>query len=236
MKSPSVSPAVEFLLDLVFPKHCQNCNCEGNYLCISCQTEIETPPEKCPVCAKLSLLGRAHESCQTKSKPLTGLLVAASYHLESVRKLIWHFKYSGVKEAGNTLADLLVDSLVEKELIDYFADSVVIPVPLHKSRQKLRGFNQAEYLAAVLADKLNLVFLPFLRKIKNTRSQVELEKAERLKNLQNAFAITSEQKLNAKKVLLVDDVSSTSATLQECARLIKRQGASEIWGLVVARN
>ena len=231
-----MAPVVEFLLDLVFPKYCQNCNHEGDYLCVSCQTGIEIPPEKCPVCSKPSPVGRAHESCQTKTKPLTGLLVAAGYNLESIRKLIWHFKYSGVKEAGNTLSDILVDLLVEKELIDYFSDSVVIPVPLHKSRQKLRGFNQAEYLASVLADKLNLEFVPFLRKIKNTKSQVELEKEQRLKNLRGAFAISSQKKLADRKVLLVDDVSSTSATLQECARLIKQQGASEIWGLVVARN
>ncbi len=231
-----MSPVVEFLLDLVFPKSCQNCNSEGGYLCVSCQTAIEIPLEKCPVCSKPSLLGLAHESCQTKSKPLTGLLVAANYNLGSIRKLIWHFKYSGVKEAGNTLAEILVDLLVQKELIDYFADGIVIPVPLHKSRQKLRGFNQAHYLAAVLAYKLNLEFLPVLRKIKNTRSQVELEKDERQKNLQNAFALSSERKLTGRKVLLIDDVASTSSTLQECAKLIKHQGATEIWGLVVARN
>ena len=131
------------------------------------------------------------------------------------------------------------DFLVESDLIDYFRDSVVIPVPMHAKRQRFRGFNQAEELAQNLARNLRLEFAPVLIKTKKTDRQVDLEKTQRLENVKNAFTLTSHlnpQLLSGRSILLIDDVATTSATLNECAKILKAREPAEIWGLVVARN
>lgn len=96
--------------------------------------------------------------------------------------------------------------------------------------------NQAELLAAEFARRTGLEFLPILRKIKSSKRQVYLEREERLANLAGLFEADPHPSLDERKVILIDDVATTGATLNECAKVLKAQGAGEIWGLVVARN
>ena len=226
----------EFLLDLVFPVYCQGCFTEGEYLCLACQAKLEMPEGRCLVCSKGSFLGRIHPGCQSRGVTLDGLLVAARYHDPAIRNLIWHFKYDSVKGASLVLSQILADFFVAQKLEEYFASSAVIPVPLHRRRFRERGFNQAELLAEGFASRLGLEYLPILKRTKNSQSQVDLERGERLENVKNLFAAPPRPSLGERKIILVDDVATTGATLNECAKELKKQSPSEIWGLVVARN
>lgn len=110
-------------------------------------------------------------------------------------------------------------------------DGVLVPVPLHPQREKMRGFNQAR----LLAEQLGLP-AEMLKRIKNKHPQAELPREDRLKNLKNSFKISGKFDLSNKKIVLVDDVCSTGATLNECAKVLRQAGAKEIWGLVLARG
>lgn len=227
---------IEALLDFVFPKVCQGCSQEGSYLCILCQDKIQIPQERCLFCSKPSLLGRIHADCRSGEFFLEGILVAADYQNQATRNLIWHLKYHSVQAIAEILATLMADYFVQHELLDYFAASAVIPVPLHKKRLRARGFNQAEVLAKLLADKLGFQYLPILEKTKPSKRQVDLERGQRLENVQGLFWAPALPSLGERKIILVDDVAATGATLNECAKVLKKQEVSEVWGLVVARN
>lgn len=230
------SSILEGALDLIFPIFCQGCLKEGEYLCLFCQAKIQPPLERCFVCGKNSFLGKVHSSCESRNFVLNGLLVAADYRQESIRNLIWHLKYSSVESISETLSIILTDYFISRDLQTYFASSVIVPVPLHKNKQKIRGFNQAEAIAEKFAQRLGLEYLPSLEKLKNVESQVELERQERLLNVKGVFAAKPIPSLGERKVILIDDVATTGATLNECAKVLKKQGVKEIWGLVVARN
>ncbi len=163
-------------------------------------------------------------------------MVAADYRQPSIQNLIWRLKYDSVKAMSEPLALLLADFFLGRDLSDFFANAVVVPVPLHRRRQRLRGFNQAAILAQEFAGRLGLEYLPILERLKNNRRQTELPREERLQNVQNLFRVQAVPSLGERKIILLDDVATTGATLNECAKVLRIQKPSEIWGLVVARN
>ncbi|SRR3989338_2648809 len=230
------SPPVKFILDLVFPELCQGCGIEGTYLCVPCQQKITAPLSRCLSCGKPSLLGTTHLECRSREISLAGLMVAAEYEYRPVRDLVWHYKYSLVRDIGEILATILADYLVRNDLLDYFETAAVVPVPLHDRRRRLRGFNQAELIAYHLSRKFGFSYLPILKRIKPTPSQVELPREERLNNVRGVFAAEPTPSLGERKIILIDDVATTGATLNECAKVLMQGEPREIWGLVVARN
>lgn len=226
----------KLFLDLVFPEICQGCGIEGIYFCLECQAKIKSPSQRCFVCSRDSFLGQIHPECQSQKVFLAGVLVVAPYENRGIQDLIRYLKYYSVRPIGKMLGQLMADFLISLDLVDYFAGSAVVPVPLHKRRLRSRGFNQAEILASDVAGRMNWELLPILTKARSTQSQVDLKKEERLENLKGVFACSRGLSLEGRKILLVDDVASTAATLNECAKVLKKQRASEVWGLVVARN
>lgn len=223
-------------LDLIFPIFCQGCGREGLWLCLSCQAKISTPETRCLTCGKPSFLGRTHAECRTRDQALDGLLVAADYQNEGIRNLIWNLKYNSVDSISEVLVTLMIDYLVKNDLLEYFSRATIIPVPLAKRRVRERGFNQAGLLAQNLAEKLHLEYLPILEKIKHSKRQVDLSREERVQNVVGHFRASILPSLGEQKILLIDDVATTGATLNECAKVLREQQVSEIWGFVVARN
>ena len=231
--------ATRFLLDLLFPIVCQDCGAEGEYLCLACQLKITPPIHRCHVCGASSLLGRVHDGCATRKTGLFGLMVVAEYKIPVIRALIWQLKYNSVSAISETLALLMADFFIKSDLTEYFSGSLVVSVPMRKRRLRMRGFNQAEQIARHLAKKMSMQYCPGLKKIKNTTRQVDMKREERLENVQGAFAL--DNKIDAelfagRKIILVDDVATTGATLNECALILQDLSPAEIWGLVVARN
>ncbi|MFC1780234.1 ComF family protein [Patescibacteria group bacterium] len=119
--------------------------------------------------------------------------------------------------------------------------SMITFIPLNPWRKRSRGFNQAELLAVKLSKCQDVKCVKLLKRVRNTRKQVGLKRAERLNNLKEAFALNEKtaKQLTAKqksKVIIVDDVMTTGATLEECAKVLKKAGIKEVYGLVVARG
>lgn len=112
---------------------------------------------------------------------------------------------------------------------------IIVPVPLHKKRQNLRGFNQASLLGNLVAQKLGLSFNEVLIRVKNTKPQFSLKSEDRRHNIQGAFELKKDKKVKDKKILLIDDVWTTGATLKECTKILKKNKAKIVWGITIAR-
>lgn len=158
------------------------------------------------------------------------MTVAVHFGRGPVRQLIHELKYGGLTELARFLGEMLVSSAQYNEL----SGSVVIPVPLHLNRLASRGFNQAELLAREVAERLNLSCQLLLARSKDTTSQVYLTREQRLGNVRGAFVAKGD--VENKRILLIDDVITTGATLEECARALKQARARQVWALVVARG
>jgi len=209
------------LLDIFFPKFCFGCQKEGTFLCEDCKSLLE--------------ISGFHQKYKTEN--LEDLYFAVGYQNPLIKKLIQKFKYPPlVKELANPLASLIIDhlQLIGKETS--FANAVLIPAPLEKKRLKWRGFNQAEEIGKVLAEFFKIPILTnVLFKTKNTKSQVELAKEEREKNIKGAFEVKNQNLIERKRIFLIDDIYTTGSTLKEAAQILKTAGAKEIIGIVIAR-
>ena len=225
-----------FILVLLFPKFCFGCQKEGSYLCEDCQAILE--------------ISGFHQPYRTSH--LTDLYFALNYQKPLIKNLIKLFKYEPfVKDLSKTLSSLILSHfrclenspefiLEHFQLLDNkpnYSDFVLFPVPLERSRLKWRGFNQAEEIAREISSFLKIpLVLDCLVKTKETLPQVELAKETRKENIKGVFSCFCPEKIKGRKILLVDDVFTTGATLEEAAKVLKTAGAKEIIGLVVARG
>ena len=179
------------------------------------------------------------KNCQQKTK-LNGLFIAAAYKNQLVKKLINQFKYKPyLKELCPILCSLIIShfSFSGNNAFDALKQGILVPVPLHRARFKERGFNQSEEIAKELSVKLNLAFYNnVLIKIKPTAAQVGLSSEQRKKNIKGTFVCEKFRRIERKKILLVDDVYTTGATMEECAEILKQAGAREVWGIAIARE
>lgn len=212
-----------FLLDILFPKICLNCR---RYL-------IEEEDIICGVCLKSIEINKI----VFRSNQNYLLLAAASYENEALRSLIHYFKYNHFLAIERQLTNILLGYL--KTVKMPFKDAVIVPIPLHEKRFRERGFNQSQILANVAAKYYKLPLEDkIIRRIKNTKPQTELKNyEERKENLKNSFEFLDggKQKIKNKSVLIVDDVYTSGATLNEAAKVLRRGGAKEIRALVLAK-
>lgn len=199
-------------------------------------------PELCPACHAPSPSFKTCAACTLEGETfLDGLLIGFSYQT-LLKKLILKLKFQHKKDIASFLAErggLLV------QLNPYLASALqhgsllVSYVPSHWYRKYFqKGYNQSELLARELAKQLQLPFLSCFRKRRATVSQLTLNRKERLKNLISAFELLPHPQLTSGKVvLLVDDVTTTGATLNELAKTLKQQRPDiTVWGLVLARH
>jgi ComF family protein len=145
----------------------------------------------------------------------------------SLRDIIHALKYDGCR----SLAPMLAQRMRESGAALLGQADVVVPVPLHRRRHRARGFNQAEDLARGLDRRLALV----LRRRRSTRSQTDLPAAQRHANVRDAFALRRHADVRGLRVVIVDDVCTTGATLEACARVLRGAGAREVSALTAAR-
>lgn len=235
----------EFSLDLLFPKFCLGCQKEGTYLCDDCRALLDIAEFDYCLCGakpqRLPLNQLTGKCSRCSDKKLSGLFSALSYKEKALtRKLIYQFKYQPyLKDLAKTLASILVEHFVlaGKNTDEIWENGILVPVPLDKNKLKIRGYNQSEELAKELSKILLIpVISDNLIKRKTTQPQMELSKAEREKNLENAFQIKNPEEFSGKKIFLVDDVYTTGSTMQECASLLRDAGAKSVWGVALARE
>lgn len=222
-----------FLLDLLFPARCVGCGKEGTYLCERCLSTVNFEPiQRCAVCNRMAISGKTHERCRSPWG-IDGVWAACGYN-GVVKKLLRKFKYGYASRMDQNLVELLVRSLPE------FARTfdLIIPLPLHASRWRWRGYNQAELLAKGLGSKLKLsVEMDLLaRNIYSGPQAMVRHRGERLRNIDaGVFQINDGRRIRGKSVLIVDDIVTTGSTLRAAAQVLKRVGARSVWGIVVAR-
>ena len=225
-----LKPYAEALADLFYPRRCVGCSRRSSdVLCRSCFEALPeiTPPlcGRCGLPTAFEVYGC--DGCRTIELAFDGARAPLRY--EGVGKKAVHaLKYGGYRPVVGRLMAPLMTGCLEGERFD-----AVVPVPLHRARLAKRGFNQAELMGRAVADRLGAPLLGKLRAVRGTRDQVELTAASRRENVAGAFEARGPV---AGSVLLVDDVMTTGATLNECARVLKATGAREVRALTLCRT
>jgi competence protein ComFC len=233
--------AKTFILDTLFPIYCISCGHPDVWLCETCLAKIELLPfQVCPQCEKLiTEKGRSCDHCKKDRSSLDSLLVATKYKENNIAKMVHLYKYNFVEDLHIPLGRLLVKIILENNLL---LPDLIVPIPLHQRRLRWRGFNQSELLANYVSQNLTPgFFIPvasdLIKRQKYTPPQMQISKySERRKNMQDAFVFNSDQDIQDKKILLVDDIATTGATLFECAKVLKANRAKKVFAAVIARQ
>jgi ComF family protein len=220
-------------LDFLFPQKCVGCGEEGILLCPSCQQTLpRIKPPICPRCGKPQPGGFLCPGCSGWPSSLDGIRSPLIFE-DLVRTAIHQFKYKNLRILAGPLAALISDYLNTNPL----QGEVLVPVPLHPRRLRERGYNQSELLTRELS---NLIHLPCINdcliRQKFVLPQAQTHSVlERRRNVKQAFTCKNSA-LYGKQVLLIDDVSTSGATLDACAAALKSAGAISVWGIVLARE
>jgi len=220
---------LEGLLQLIFPPLCLVCNgvmvqSSGiRQICQNCLNNIESVPENL---IKTHIFDRLEEAF------LTDIFVAAVFN-PVIQKIIHHIKYRKMNILAVQVAKYL-QPFLPKRFFDLPID-LAVPVPLHPMREKERGYNQSLYIArGFMCHSPEIIVTHTLIRGRNTPSQTQLNREQRQINVKDAFQINSENSVKGKVILLVDDVVTTGATLNECARILKTAGAKEVYAATLS--
>ena len=197
----------EIVLDILFPKKCLGCNKEGKYICKNCELFMLDLSEAWPL---------------TSFWEYNGI----------IKKAIHQIKYGGTYD--------MVRELVNKKEFEIDKNTIITFVPMYIKKEKERGFNQAEIIAKELRKKTGLPVAKLLEKVKETSDQASLDREHRLTNLKNTFAICDKPGLYKpcllQNILLVDDVYTTGATMEECRKVLYKAGFRNINYFTLART
>jgi ComF family protein len=180
------------------------------------------------------------ELCRRTEPPYVKATAYGSYE-GGLRELIHLLKYEQVRPAADVLGRMLAEAIADLELL--FGDNLpfVVPVPLHSRKLRQRGFNQSELIARAAvrltpAERRMQVSSGVLQRCRETQSQIGLSRHQRRENMRGAFAVAKSAEIAGREVLLVDDVLTTGTTVSECARVLRRAGASKVFVATVART
>jgi ComF family protein len=212
--------ALKFVKDLMLPVFCVECGREGEWWCKTCLEKN-----------KINFFN--HNKAVSY---LDGVMAFFVYDEEApIGKLIKLYKYQFAREIDSVWKKIISSSGWRPVQICLKAESAIImPIPLHPRRLRERGFNQAEIIAEIIAEKTNLsLSADNLQRMKYTGQQAKLTADERSRNLEEAF-VWARPYPPPDNVILVDDVYTTGATMNECAKILKRAGARRVWGVVLA--
>lgn len=221
------------ILDILYPRCCPVCGMvvrqKGKLICKECKEKlvyIQNP--RCKKCGKPLELAKEEYcgDCKRKKHHFDEGKAVWVYSKE-MRNSVYRFKYDNKRE----YADFYIEELAELygSWIKSLQIDAIVPIPLHKKKKRLRGFNQAEVLADNLGRKLNLPVMPeIIIREKNTVAQKELNEKQRQENLKNAFKIVHNE-VQLKKVLLVDDIYTTGSTIDAAARELKDSGVEKVY-------
>ena len=216
------------ILEIVFPSKCLLCGKNGSDLCLECLTEAP----------------RAERESAEWIFPIF------DYRHPSIKKSLWLLKYKGKRKLAHVFAEVIYDNILEEiselSILENFTNPILIPIPLSPRRRRERGFNQAELICQELIkidDLRHSVDLKLenniLIKTKETEHQALIKnRNERLKNLLGSFSIKNEiinkEKIKNRNIILIDDITTTGATLSEARKILRGAGARKIIAFTVA--
>jgi ComF family protein len=242
---------LHYLLNFLYPPRCAACGAglpidTTRRVCAPCLAAVEPPrPPLCLACG--APLGARTEDercdhCRAAPPAFDSARAIARYRSGghdaggdgsgTVATLLRRHKYGLDQSLGRALAEFLDAA----PAFDPGAFDMIIPVPLHRGRLRWRGFNQAALLGAALARRLDCPLdVSSLSRVRSTPPQTERDRAQRTRNVRDAFAVPRPSRVAGRRVLLVDDVMTTGATASECARVLRTAGARRIDVLTLAR-
>jgi ComF family protein len=218
-------------LNLLFPPYCIGCGKEGDYICGNCRRELSwIYPPVCSVCGRPLTPDSQCPGCIAKNHTIDSIR-APFLFAGLIRRAIHETKYRNLRALAPGLAVYLNDYLTENPIPGDF----LVPVPVHRKRLRERGYNQSLLITRELGRLCGLpVVADCLERRTYIAPQARLSSAaERLQNTAGAFACR-DARLQGKHIILVDDVSTSGATLNACAAALKSAGAAEVRGLVLA--
>jgi ComF family protein len=218
------------LLELLLPPSCAGCNRYGEILCPQCRAGLQ------PLTAKDGFL--APDPGVVVGDAFV-LAVAAFAHRDEAQRILRRLKYGGGRRVAEPLARQAAPAL--RRLLTVSGDAPLVPVPLHRMRQRDRGYNQADLLAAALGRRARLGVWPALVRRRPTERQHGLDRATRLRNLRHAMAFHPPAPPAGKvsppaSVILVDDILTTGATFEACAVILREAGIGTVYGFAIARE
>lgn len=231
---------LESLLDFIFPKRCVGCKKFGEYLCSNCFAKISFAQKYfCGVCGHASYNGLTHPKCESKYS-IDGVFPILNYH-GLLKKILYQYKYNPhLSDLTYVLGDFLYEGFIQNEILMkemQRKECAFIAVPLHAKRQKTRGYNQSGLLTEYVSKKLEIKYVSsILVRNKNTIPQFRLPKSERHENIKGAFEIIKKETIRGVTVFLIDDITTTGATLLECANILKRNGAEKVYGIALGHE
>lgn len=238
--------ALDAVTSVLFPAPCRICdqiltNASRIPICNRCLESFEKiMPSMCECCGRPFASAVANQAvrplCRLCRLNVFGFDRARSFAIynDTLFEAILLMKYEEVTRLGHWFAGRIAES-VANEPLEWCAD-VVVPVPLHPERRRERGYNQAELIARPLAKKMGIrVDTSLLSRTRPRPPRLLLSRSERWKSVHGAYATPDGAKVDKLRILLVDDVMTTGATLDACARSLKRAGAARVTGLTVAR-
>ena len=230
--------AWEILLDILFPPICLVCEApleeseKLRFLCDDCFAKVQFHTSLIsPICGSRLAENKkiCHKAVQFR------LAAATTYSNEITKHLIWMLKYSRKTVAARPLADFVAIYFRTLPIRD--KEYAILPLPLYAARERTRGFNQSERIAHYLGLELKLpVYENILVKIRDTAPQAETKnRDERLRNVQNSFAVRNNEQIFKKDILLIDDVFTSGSTAREAVRTLREAGSGSVTVLVVAK-
>ncbi len=219
------------LINALFPPRCGGCQADGTLWCEACQTSLEyVCPPTCDRCGEPHTIGLCTK-CRAQPLQIESIHSVVIFQ-DKIRHAIHRFKY----ERLSGLADPLGDLLAESWHLHHLSADWLVPVPLHAARQRERGYNQSELLARRLSQRINVpCTATALNRTRLTAVQMTLDAAQRKANVAGAFA-TTDVRMQGARVVVIDDVCTTGATLDACAAALLAMGAASVIGLTVART
>jgi ComF family protein len=211
------------LLDLLMPPACVACGRSGALMCHRCLSGLQAAPR--PADAFLA------PDAGTVVGEALSLALAAFAYSGPMRRALAALKYTGASRLAPILARAAVPAACR--LVAISGPATLVPVPVHRERRRARGYNQAELLAREVAKNSSLPVADLLARVRPTTKQHRLNRVARLHNLRGAFAATGR---SPPAVILVDDIITTTATLEACASVLREAGADAVYGFAIARE
>lgn len=224
--------------DLFFPKLCLSCGYLGAYICSQCEKKLKyIDQDICVYCGRESYYGFTHPGCQ-KRYGLDGVLSLFRYD-PTLQRIIKGIKYRLATDIWKEFCLILKPKILEK--ISFYKtisnNMVLQPIPLHRNKLRLRGFNQAFIISDFIASVTGLKVAQILERIKETRLQAQLHsKKDRYYNIKGSFVVADKNKIYNQQMILVDDVMTTGFTIKEASKILKQAGVKKVFALTIARG
>lgn len=206
------------LLDYIFPPSCIVCKSFGDgYLCNKCKKDLE-----------IYLYNNTIEEQENK-------IFYLFQYRDFIRKKLIEYKFGEQSYLFHLFCEMFVKNKNACEFLKSY--DIIIPVPIHKKRKNQRGYNQSELIAKELSNKTGItIYTDVLKKVRNTNPQSLLSKKERIKNVQSVYIVENSEKIRNRNVVILDDIYTTGATVNECKKILQQAGVKNIGTIIIAKD